>query len=287
MTRERFLSVAAGFTAPAVAVLCATLAGAGTPFDSTFTYQGFLKQNGSPVNGTCDFQFNLFDAASGGTLISQRFPTGVTLGNGLFTLPLNFGFTGDQRWLEIATRCPSGSGTFVTLTPRQAVTGAPYAISLMPNARVGHFSGATQASADFAFLNFGDGTGTGLIGFGSEAGVWAQGTGVPRATALRIENGGIQVRGPQRPVFTHFVTSSNIEPCCPWRTTISNPLIDGVSSAKLIVTPNFISGVSGVLDTHPVGVFFNSSLGKWQIFHQDFAYMTVNAAYNVLAVTVG
>lgn len=39
-----------------------------------------------------------------------------------------------------------------------------------------------------------------------------------------------------------------------------------------------------VLDTHPLGVFYNAVQGKWQIFHQDIAPMTTNAAYNVLVV---
>jgi hypothetical protein len=34
---------------------------------TTFTYQGRLQKDGNPVNSTCDFQFALFDAASGGS----------------------------------------------------------------------------------------------------------------------------------------------------------------------------------------------------------------------------
>jgi trimeric autotransporter adhesin len=99
-----------------------------------FTYQGQLKKNGSPVNNTCDFRFILYTADIGG---SQVGPTqnknSVSVSNGLFTVNLDFGdgaFTGDARWLDIAVRCPAGSGTYSALTPRQAVTPAPYALAL-------------------------------------------------------------------------------------------------------------------------------------------------------------
>ncbi len=35
-----------------------------TTGSSPFTYQGQVLQNGEPVNGTCDFQFSLWDAAN-------------------------------------------------------------------------------------------------------------------------------------------------------------------------------------------------------------------------------
>ena len=37
---------------------------------TTFTYQGRLTDANSPVSATCDFQFSLFDAASGGSQVS-------------------------------------------------------------------------------------------------------------------------------------------------------------------------------------------------------------------------
>jgi hypothetical protein len=35
-----------------------------------FTYQGQLKQNGAPVNGSCNFAFKLFNALSGPSLVA-------------------------------------------------------------------------------------------------------------------------------------------------------------------------------------------------------------------------
>jgi hypothetical protein len=45
-------------------------------------------------------------------------------------------FSGEARWLQIAVRCPAGSGTYTTLAPRQALTATPYALSLRPGAQV-------------------------------------------------------------------------------------------------------------------------------------------------------
>jgi hypothetical protein len=59
--------------------------------------------------------------------------TTVPITDGLFTVSLDFGdevFTGDARWIEIAVRCPAGSGDYSPLTPRQALTPAPYALAL-------------------------------------------------------------------------------------------------------------------------------------------------------------
>src|SRR5436190_2069824 len=50
-----------------------------------------------------------------------------------FSVDLNFGagvFNGDERWLEIAVRFPAGAGSFTTLTPRQRLNAAPYALAM-------------------------------------------------------------------------------------------------------------------------------------------------------------
>jgi len=104
-----------------------------TALGTAFTYQGQLKSGGNPVNGTCDFQFGLWDAADDGTQIgTTQEKTDVSVSNGYFTIPeLDFGagaFQGDARWLQIAVRCPAGSGSYTTLTPRQPLTAAPYSL---------------------------------------------------------------------------------------------------------------------------------------------------------------
>lgn len=105
-----------------------------------FTYQGRLLRDGQPVNGNCDFQFQLWDAASAGTQIgTTQTLTNVPVTNGVFTAQLNFGggrFQGDARWLAIYVRYPAGSGSYQLLSPRQALTAVPYGFSLQPGAEV-------------------------------------------------------------------------------------------------------------------------------------------------------
>ena len=99
---------------------------------TAFTYQGRLEDGGDPVGGTCDFKFLLFNAAEGGTQIGgTQNLTGVQVSGGLFTVQLDFGgsaFNGWPRWLEIEVRCPAGSGDYVKMSPRQALTPVPYAL---------------------------------------------------------------------------------------------------------------------------------------------------------------
>ncbi len=101
---------------------------------TAFTYQGQLKSSGSPYSGACDFQFKLYAASSAGTQIgSTQTASSVSVSSGFFTTQIDFGasaFTGDARWLDISVRCPTGSGSYTTLAPRQQLTPAPYALAL-------------------------------------------------------------------------------------------------------------------------------------------------------------
>ena len=108
--------------------------GAQDALGSAFTYQGQLNQDGTPVTGMCDFQFSLWKAASGGAQIgTPQSVNNISVHDGLFTVQLDFGngaFQGDARWLQVAVRCPAGSGSYTTLDPRQPLTPTPYALAL-------------------------------------------------------------------------------------------------------------------------------------------------------------
>ena len=97
---------------------------------TVFTYQGLLRDGSGPVNATCDLQFKLWDAASGGAQVGDTILLeDVLLADGLFTAWLDFGvaaFRGQARYLEVAASCPVGSA-FVPL-PRQELTASPYAL---------------------------------------------------------------------------------------------------------------------------------------------------------------
>ena len=131
---------------------------------SGFTYQGQLKSSNNPVNGTCDFQFSLYDAVSGGAQVGamQTIPT-VNVVNGVFTVVLNGGgefgpaFTGEDRFLAIAVRCPAGSGSYTPLTPRQRLSAAPYALSLKPEAFISATITGTNILTDAGVLRVDNG----------------------------------------------------------------------------------------------------------------------------------
>jgi hypothetical protein len=151
------------------------------PLGTGFTYQGQLKTASGPVNGICDLQFSLWDAAGSGSPPTGGAQIGathtlpaVTVTNGLFTVILNTGsefggaaFTGEARWLQVAVRCPAGTGTYATLSPRQALTATPYALSLMPNATI---NGLTNTGN----LSFGNATRQMLNLWGTRYGVGVQ-----------------------------------------------------------------------------------------------------------------
>jgi hypothetical protein len=127
-----------GVAAALALVLMAGLVVAQTPAGSSlgtaFTYQGQLRSNGVPYTGTCDLRFELYDDADGGSQIGPtQTTTGVSVTDGYLTVELDFGsgaFSGDARWLNIEVCCPAGGCTYVPLTPRQALTPAPYALAL-------------------------------------------------------------------------------------------------------------------------------------------------------------
>src|SRR4051812_46320417 len=81
---------------------------------TAFTYQGRLNFNGTPVNGTYDFQFAIYDASAAGNSVAAPVSIyGLNVVNGLFVTRIDFGvgvFTGPARWLQVSTR-PAGNGS--------------------------------------------------------------------------------------------------------------------------------------------------------------------------------
>jgi hypothetical protein len=102
------------------------------PLGTAFTYQGRLVENGTPATGPYDLEIKLFDAPAGGTqLFTTLLYEDVAVGNGLFTVALDFGpgtFEGSARWLEIGVRPGASTGAFTTLPARQELTPSPNAI---------------------------------------------------------------------------------------------------------------------------------------------------------------
>jgi|GEM_PF-2441207 len=93
------------------------------------TYQGELRLNSSLVSGLTDLRFRLLNSLGvqvGPTLTLNN----VNLVEGRFSSELNFGavFNNTALFLEVSVRSPAGAGAFVTLSPNQRVTAAPYAL---------------------------------------------------------------------------------------------------------------------------------------------------------------
>jgi len=100
---------------------------------TAFNYQGLLSDNGQPASGSYDMSFSVHDSSSGAGvgLADPVSSFAIPVSNGLFNVQLDFGsdiFDGNSRWLEIAVRTNGGS-TFFTLSPRQPLASAPYAIT--------------------------------------------------------------------------------------------------------------------------------------------------------------
>ena len=94
--------------------------------DTTFTYQGELKENGNLATGSFNLDFRLWDAANAGNQIGPvQSISNVAINEGKFAVQLDFGsgaFNG-ARWLEIVV-----DGTL--LSPRTPITAAPVASQL-------------------------------------------------------------------------------------------------------------------------------------------------------------
>jgi hypothetical protein len=119
-----------------IALALILAAGAAPAFaqGTAITYQGQLKSSGSAVNSPSDFRFSLFTAASGGTQVGSTVTqNAVAVADGLFTTPVDFGvnpYTSNQNlFLQIEVRNPAGSGSFVPMGSRQALTPAPFSLA--------------------------------------------------------------------------------------------------------------------------------------------------------------
>ncbi len=118
--------------------MATALVTAAKPLGTAFTYQGQLKDGGTPATGHYDLIFNLYDAPTNGNAIGTFSIFGaVPVTNGLFTVELNadneFGtnaFNGEARWLQIGVRTNSNNALnpWINLDPRQPLDCTPQAL---------------------------------------------------------------------------------------------------------------------------------------------------------------
>jgi len=88
--------------------------------------------SGVAVTGAYDFQFMLYDQASGGSQVGSTVTKDdVAVTTGLFTVQLDFTaspFDGSDRHLQINVRIGTSTGGYTGLSPRQKLTATPYAL---------------------------------------------------------------------------------------------------------------------------------------------------------------
>jgi hypothetical protein len=103
-----------------------------------FTYQGRLDSGAGVASGRHDMRFTLWTAATDGTQAGSAICVdSVSVTDGLFSVPLDFGaaaLLSQPRFLQIEVRSDTtpgncGTGSFTMLSPRQALTSAPFAAS--------------------------------------------------------------------------------------------------------------------------------------------------------------
>jgi len=146
----------------------AALATVGT----AFTYQGSLDDGGSPAGGAYDFEFELYDAVSGGSQVGSTITVAdQTVTDGLFSVELDFGdvFDGTALWLQISVRPGPSTGSYTALSPRQSLTAAPYALYALDG-----WGGSWTGSGTGLTLSGGD---TGLSASGTTYGVSGESAG--------------------------------------------------------------------------------------------------------------
>lgn len=198
-TRIFILAAAMTFSVPG-AVSSQTLG-------SAFTYQGTFADTGVPANGNYDFEFALFTAGSGGTAVQIITKTNVPVSGGLINTLIDFGaatYDGQSKWVEVHVRPAGASSAYTVLSPRQAMTGAPYALGLpMPFNRSVH----TGSSPSFVINNADGGPAiqgnmSGGTTFSAIQGISPDGTGVQGTTTdgvgidgVATGTGGTGVRG--------------------------------------------------------------------------------------------
>lgn len=118
---------------------CSLLLGGGlgtakaAPIGTSFAYQGSIYDQGNPMNGNYDFEFQLFGSADGNDPVPGIPPvafTAVPVANGVFTVNLDFGntaFAGSARWLATRVRT-NAAPSYISLAAREELKPLPYSL---------------------------------------------------------------------------------------------------------------------------------------------------------------
>ena len=112
-------------------------------------------------------------------------------------------------------------------------------------------------------------------------GVVAKYSGTGLGTALEISNGAIKVSGTNKAAFVHTATPAN--KLSANGTDVDNAMCNGDPNCILIVTQKLNpSGI--VYNNSPIGVYYNTTRTKWEIFNENNVAIPDNAQFNVLVI---
>jgi hypothetical protein len=215
---------------------------------TAFTYQGRLTASGAPADGLFDLLFNVYDAPTGGTTVGQsRQLKAVTVSQGLFSVSVDFGpgvFTGGDRWLDVAVR-PYGQAVFATLTPRQKLSAAPYALSA---AQVTGPISASQLVGPVPSTQL-QGTYSAGVDFENPANIFAgNGKRLTEVTAVAVEGTltnditGNAATATRANVACVATVANNVAP----GVQLTNPVISGIVSNVLTVADPAPTGTNAI-----------------------------------------
>ena len=83
-------------------------------------------------------------------------------------------------------------------------------------------------------------------------------------------------------VFVQTATASNTSG---YITYINNAALNGNPAANFLVTQNWNPGGNGgTFNNHAIGVWYDSSVGEWTIYNEDFSNIPNSASFNVVSM---
>jgi hypothetical protein len=268
-----------------------------TALDGSFTYQGRLAENNQPANGTYDLRFTIYGAETGSAQICtvaaedtvER--ADVTVTNGLFTVPLDFcaeAFDGDKRWLEIAVRPGSSTGTYTVLSPRQPISPTPYALYAQRSGGLQVPFSATGATtgtnAVFAITQNGTTT-PGVALFADGGG----GTGADiNGDTIGLDlDGPLKVSGTKTAFQVTVVTGTGENVCNPGPSTNARGVEIPLTVANAATDMVFVTVVGGTPLAGGFGVTFDDAAcvdNSWVIYSIEDTALPNGLIFNVLVI---
>lgn len=202
--------LAAGVAGPLPARVFSQAPPVAAPVAAGISYQGRLTgPGGAPLNGMYAMRFVVYDDPLAGSALWDSGNVNVTVQNGLFNVHLGVDqshFDGQALWLSIIV---DGQ----TLSPRQEILPAPYALSLRPGADVvGDSIGAgdavigAYAPATGAALHADAAGGAGLYGVSQDnVGVWGASDNSWGGYFTSNDGYGIRVNSDGEDIYDHGV----------------------------------------------------------------------------------